>query len=289
MARLVIASRYRYFVDFCRAFELDLQNSNELVYLDRPDRAYGRVFDGVVFIRDWYENRWSEERYWAPSCRPGFSRSYWECDAMTAAPLTYRGMQRPQEVPPGTPGLMSQGNYHVRGVGYVEREFYNALIGAGFGAAQPIGAATTVENVHAFTIYEEIRRSREQCVRDELIQQFFNAQVEEQKAWHEANLRAKEFLISHLDEQQKATFETNGWFYVKGKSGKTYRVGPGGTNIRRGENQYCVGPEGLPQFDQLLANKLYLEDDDAALIAKANLISGMGEINFPFGFLGNVF
>ena len=86
-----------------------------------------------------------------------------------------------------------------------------------------------------------------------------------------ANRKAQALLVQYLDHKQRAMFYKFGHFYVKGKSGKEYRVGPGQTELRYKDKRWCVGAYEVPRADSLLALKLNLEEDDEKVMKTANL------------------
>jgi hypothetical protein len=88
--------------------------------------------------------------------------------------------------------------------------------------------------------------------------------------------RARELLLSHLTEEQRATFIENRWFVViGGRSRMRYRIETGHlvANVRRlNDNlRLCAHCDhSLPMDDHLIAQKLMLEYDEDAFLAIAN-------------------
>lgn len=109
-----------------------------------------------------------------------------------------------------------------------------------------------------------------------------------------ANRRAMELLLSHLTNEQRDTLERNSWFVVRGgQSGRRYRIDgrsyAGNVHLLREQAlavtppiQGVVPPDTveaaycghcdytIPLGDQLLAQKIMLEADEAGYIALAN-------------------
>jgi len=98
----------------------------------------------------------------------------------------------------------------------------------------------------------------------------------------QARARAKELLLEHLTDEQRATIERHGWFIVEGgKSRRRYRIrtdrGAAG-NVERlgadgnadecfcGHSRYVM----IPDYDDFLAQKLMLEADEDGYRALAN-------------------
>jgi len=92
----------------------------------------------------------------------------------------------------------------------------------------------------------------------------------------EANRRARELLLAHLDEQQRSELERENRFHlIVGE--RTYRVRRGRQGnidlIEQGRptRRYCIHPaEFLPDYDNLLAQKLLLETDEQEFLRIAN-------------------
>jgi hypothetical protein len=104
-------------------------------------------------------------------------------------------------------------------------------------------------------------------------------QLEEQRQM--AAARARQLLLGELDPVQRAQFAAEGWFVVKGRRGRRYRIRPAvSANIdvlgRRGEavrERLCVHPAGawrMPVEDVMLAQLLHLRDNEAGLLRIAN-------------------
>jgi len=88
--------------------------------------------------------------------------------------------------------------------------------------------------------------------------------------------RARELLLSHLTEEQRATFIENKWFVViGGRSRMRYRIETGHlvANVRRLDDnaRLCAHCDlSIPMDDHLIAQKLMLEYDEDAFLAIAN-------------------
>ncbi len=97
--------------------------------------------------------------------------------------------------------------------------------------------------------------------------------------------RSRELLLSHLSEEQRLTFERNGWFVVEGGNSKQrYRIRSAvhlvgnvdvlendllGTRVLYRLCAHCAHGT-VPLFDQLLAQKVTLELDEASFLRVAN-------------------
>jgi len=95
----------------------------------------------------------------------------------------------------------------------------------------------------------------------------------------EAVDRARELLLSHLTDEQRRTFENNGWFVVEGgRTGGRYRIRQGyagNVDVLDGDlvsHKLCAhaDPVAVPWPDQMLAQKLMLEIDEDDFLAIAN-------------------
>lgn len=103
---------------------------------------------------------------------------------------------------------------------------------------------------------------------------------EQQKVRLEAEDRARALLRSLLSDEQWASYEGHGWFEVRGRSGRRWRIRDRGQsgNIdlmpEIGEERdatYCAHPpEGLPDADAHAAQMLALVTDDEAFLRVAN-------------------
>lgn len=89
----------------------------------------------------------------------------------------------------------------------------------------------------------------------------------------EADERARQLLLDHLSEEQKKTFEKDGWFECVGnKTGKTYRIhNYRNINTVQGKTKYClVQKDTVPLPDQLLTEKMLIENDEDKFLKVAN-------------------
>ena len=97
----------------------------------------------------------------------------------------------------------------------------------------------------------------------------------------ESGARARELLRSLLSDAQWASYQGNGWFEVKGSSGRRWRIRDRGQsgNVdlmpEAGEERdvtYCAHPPGcLPDADAHAAQMLALVTDDEAFVRVANV------------------
>ena len=90
--------------------------------------------------------------------------------------------------------------------------------------------------------------------------------------------RARELLRRKLSEAQRKCFDRYNHFYVVAASGRRYRVADHSLGYIDDNGKYvglCVYPkESMPEFDKMLAWKLYIESDEEGLLRTANKIPG---------------
>ena len=91
-----------------------------------------------------------------------------------------------------------------------------------------------------------------------------------------ADAKARELLLSRLTPTQKASFLERNEFLVKGSEGGVYIIKcnsvSGNVTALRGpdsQERLCALPVGVPWHDVWLAQKLLLESDESAFLAKA--------------------
>lgn len=99
-------------------------------------------------------------------------------------------------------------------------------------------------------------------------------------AKHPGERRAREYLIAHLSHGQRGCLKRNGYFTVRAKSGQRYRISVGALayNVDALDEKsqviatYCAVPvgRGLPPSDVYLAQKFWLETDEAGFLRVAN-------------------
>lgn len=88
--------------------------------------------------------------------------------------------------------------------------------------------------------------------------------------------RARELLLSHLNEEQRSHYNEHRWFMVLGsRTLRRYRIEIHHlvANVRRIDDgaRLCAHcNDNLPIFDHLLAQKLMIESDEDAFLAIAN-------------------
>lgn len=90
----------------------------------------------------------------------------------------------------------------------------------------------------------------------------------------ESQARAKTLLWSYLNHQQREQLFLLNYFAVTGsRSGKIYRIANASTGniIREDGITYCLVPDlPMPQWDQLLAQKLMIEDNERQFLKCAH-------------------
>jgi hypothetical protein len=98
-----------------------------------------------------------------------------------------------------------------------------------------------------------------------------------------ADQRAKELMMNCLSPEQRDEYERHKRFHVITPSGKKYRINKGthGNIALLGENdrvleKLCVQPEGIPKYDAMLAQKLWLETDEEKVRKVANITNMRG-------------
>lgn len=85
----------------------------------------------------------------------------------------------------------------------------------------------------------------------------------------DAILKSRQLLIDNLTPGQRHEFEIAGKFTVKTKGGDC-EVKPGTTERLHDKKHFCATIPGLPVYDQMLARKLYLEQDPESFFKMAN-------------------
>lgn len=92
-----------------------------------------------------------------------------------------------------------------------------------------------------------------------------------------AEAKAKDLLMNYLSVEQREEYERHQRFHVITKAGKLYRINKGSHgNIKLIEEgaaveSLCVQPRGVPDFDSMLAQKLWLETDEEQIRKVANI------------------
>lgn len=105
-----------------------------------------------------------------------------------------------------------------------------------------------------------------------------------------ANYRARSLLHRHLTRQQRAELRHTRAFKILGRDGRTYEITEGtATNVflEHEGTRYalCVVPkeEGLPLYDQLLAQKIMLETDPDAFLRLAKVVNTVTRQGYDSG------
>jgi len=90
----------------------------------------------------------------------------------------------------------------------------------------------------------------------------------------EENNRARDLLVSCLNDEQRKEFSSLNAFTVTGQSGEKYRIKHGKAfNVTRLSDkiELCAGPaDNVPTYDYMLAQKIWLEADEAGFLEDAN-------------------
>jgi hypothetical protein len=153
------------------------------------------------------------------------------------------------------------------------------------------GSSTSAANVISDYQYQQMvasqqlqlhaanRATQADAVRMAEIQRQQAAAEQQVQAAVAARERAKALLLEHLTQEQRETFERNGWFVVEGGKSKTqYRINPNAhagnvTQLKKdkAEWSYCGHIDyRYPAYDNALAQKLLLEADEKAFLKVAN-------------------
>jgi hypothetical protein len=94
-----------------------------------------------------------------------------------------------------------------------------------------------------------------------------------------ARNKARRLLLEHLNIRQTADFEKFGFFFVIGSEGNLYQIRTGRShNVRlfdpiqmKGIFSLCAHPTlGVPDYDTMLAQMLWIEYDEPAFVNMAN-------------------
>jgi len=107
------------------------------------------------------------------------------------------------------------------------------------------------------------------------------ADPEEAERQRKANDKSKDLFFEFLDESQKTEFEENGYVTVVSQQKNLYRISEGRTFNVLGLNRalkavakYCLQTIGyVPIYDQMLVQKLMLENEEDRFLEKANRTS----------------
>jgi len=93
----------------------------------------------------------------------------------------------------------------------------------------------------------------------------------------EARKKARALLLKHLNFEQKAAFKGAGTFQVKGQDGKQYKISAersfNVTCLETG-NRFCGQLADTPIEDQMLAQKLLLENEPEKFFKNTNMTPG---------------
>ena len=87
-----------------------------------------------------------------------------------------------------------------------------------------------------------------------------------------AKEKARQLLMRNLDEGQLKSFKKDGWFYVTGADGLRYKVSTARSfNVEAPDGTaYCGQLTDTPVEDQMLAQKLLLQDNPQEFMKKSN-------------------
>jgi hypothetical protein len=89
----------------------------------------------------------------------------------------------------------------------------------------------------------------------------------------QAKDRARALVLSRLDAGQRRSWHLRRRIDVVASSGRRYTIAPYRPfNVRAGDALFCLQVVGtIPVYDKLLAQKLLLESDEHAFLARANV------------------
>ncbi len=117
--------------------------------------------------------------------------------------------------------------------------------------------------------FREQETVRQQQAREAHEQRIRNAKAGEE--------RATKLLRDALDKKQRNRFDNHGHFFVRGPSGRLYRVDPGRVgNVRVMDGDKidhslcCHVRENVPNHDNMLAQKVMLEHFETEFLSMAN-------------------
>lgn len=109
---------------------------------------------------------------------------------------------------------------------------------------------------------------------------------ERQRKLREADAKAMELLNSCLSREQQECLRNNGYFFVKAKSGRLYRIDHGSHGnvkvvdpvTKKVTERLCIQPDGVPFGDSMLAQKLFIEAAEDVFRQHANITLNDGQI-----------
>lgn len=85
--------------------------------------------------------------------------------------------------------------------------------------------------------------------------------------------KAKKFFLSALSSDQKKEYLASSFFHVKGKNDRIYRI-EHDVVVRESDGaRFCAILPDTPLYDQLLAKKLYLENNSEEFFKVANWLN----------------
>jgi hypothetical protein len=114
-------------------------------------------------------------------------------------------------------------------------------------------------------------------VAQEFIERQSREREERERLRKEAEERSRELLEDMLDDEQKQQLEKDHSFLVSVKSGRKYRIRKGITHnidVLEGDKkveELCVYAGGVPEYDNMAAQLLWLLWNEEALRKKANI------------------
>jgi hypothetical protein len=165
-----------------------------------------------------------------------------------------------------TPALSQFGRTVIEATSVAEQEWIRYEMREGvWGRDQAFGVDETIGGWN-------IEQSREGC------NCVFCQEYRDQHRDPTAQENARALLLSCLTPAQQEEYQASQSFTVKVPSGNRYRIEPrknynvvGLSRKGRPQAEYCAGPvEDVPLEDQMLAQKLLLETDEAGFLAVAN-------------------
>jgi hypothetical protein len=122
----------------------------------------------------------------------------------------------------------------------------------------------------------EARQVKERAEAEVRAKAYAEKAAKEELERQKAKKRARRLLTSNLTKEQVASLEKFGFFEVM-VEGKTYRIRQGTHgNVRllgsdgKESKSFCIQPNGVPDEDAMLAQKLMLETDEASFLKIAN-------------------
>lgn len=137
------------------------------------------------------------------------------------------------------------------------------------------GSSATTNRIQAVSRQETVAEHADRERRD---REWREQDAQRKAAEAAAEERAKQLLTAHLTEDQVRSLNEQSAIVVRAESGRQYRLRKGWAGNVDGladdgkvECRYCIHPNAhVPEYDNLLAQKLMLETNEAEFLRIAN-------------------